>query len=199
MSTVNAMQEPLKLIRACMGLFNASEDLETIAKVNKAVIEAEEIRTREQEESRNTLRALSRQLELAKGNATRPPDHPDENAHTQKINTLDLQKFSLAKNIREMEGEMVSLEAQISSLREESEQIDREQEAPDNLELDDKVIRLHIYRALGVELQITEESNFAEAKIASTAQNDVKTVSLDDKYSRFFYVNYLWDMIEPTH
>lgn len=63
--------------------------------------------------------ALSRKLEMAKTGAARPPGAPDENTHTQNMVALEREKFSLAKNINELEQGVSSLEAGLQQVKNE--------------------------------------------------------------------------------
>ncbi|KAG0235530.1 kinetochore-associated Ndc80 complex subunit spc24 [Actinomortierella wolfii] len=54
------------------------------------------------------------------------------------------------------------------------------------------VLKLHLYRTLGVELVEDERGNFSKARIRS--KNDVHLVKLDDELSPYFQTNLLWDL-----
>ncbi|KAG0254294.1 kinetochore-associated Ndc80 complex subunit spc24 [Actinomortierella ambigua] len=54
------------------------------------------------------------------------------------------------------------------------------------------VLKLHLYRTLGVELVEDDRGSFSKARIRS--KNDVHLVKLDDELSPYFQTNLLWDL-----
>ena len=54
-------------------------------------------------------------------------------------------------------------------------------------------LRLWLYRSLGIELEQDEVGNYNKATINNTRKGDVHVVSIEPKYSRWFYMEYLWE------
>ncbi|KAF9978852.1 kinetochore-associated Ndc80 complex subunit spc24 [Actinomortierella ambigua] len=54
------------------------------------------------------------------------------------------------------------------------------------------VLKLHLYRTLGVELVEDDRGNYSKARIRS--KNDVHLVKFDDELSPYFQTNLLWDL-----
>ena len=72
--------------------------------------------------------ALSRKLELSKSTLDSSLNSPSRQAHATSMLTLDREKFSLAKNINELEGGSHALETTLARLKEELENIGTEED-----------------------------------------------------------------------
>ncbi|KAG0295906.1 kinetochore-associated Ndc80 complex subunit spc24 [Dissophora globulifera] len=55
------------------------------------------------------------------------------------------------------------------------------------------VLRLQLYRGLGIEMLENELGAYSKARIRSSALNDVHVVKFDDQLSPFFQTNLIWD------
>lgn len=87
--------------------------------------------------------------------------------HGQNMLRLDREKFSLAKNINELESSSHHLEGQLARLREELESIDGEdamQTAMMQAE-DGTLLKLKVYRSLGIEIQEDGAGGYNKAVI----------------------------------
>lgn len=57
-------------------------------------------------------------------------------------------------------------------------------------------LKLRIYRSLGIHPEADPTSgNYTKATIHNTKKGDAHFVSIDPKFSRFFYSNYIWDRV----
>jgi len=175
-------------------MFDPSGDVDAVHRIAETMRQTEEIRKQGKEESLGVLRALSRKLEIAKTAAARPPGAPDEHTHTQNMVALDREKFALAKNINELEQGVSSLVAGLQQVKDEIVALEAE-EAEEEVPPDQTVLKLQICRSLGIELVEDAFGNYTKVRICSSPRNDIHTLIIDDKYSRFFYANYLWGMM----
>ncbi|KAF9096278.1 kinetochore-associated Ndc80 complex subunit spc24 [Mortierella sp. AD031] len=55
------------------------------------------------------------------------------------------------------------------------------------------VLRLQLYRGLGIEMLENELGVYSKARIRSNARNDVHLVKFDDQLSPFFQTNLIWE------
>lgn len=115
---------------------------------------------------------------------------------------LDTQKFRIAKAASDYEIECERLEAELETLKarlaeleeqgvEGDESARREREANDAT-----VLRLKIYRSLGIDAEADENGNYNKAVIRDSRKGDVHVVNIDPKFSRFFYANYFWQTMQ---
>ena len=76
-----------------------------------------------------TYVALSRKLELSKSSLDSNVNSPSRQNHASEMIKLDREKFSLAKNINELESGSHALESTLVRVKEELENVDHEEEA----------------------------------------------------------------------
>ena len=72
--------------------------------------------------------ALSRKLELSKSTLDSSFNSPSRQTHATSMLTLDREKFSLAKNINELESGSHALETTLARLKEELDNVDTEED-----------------------------------------------------------------------
>lgn len=61
---------------------------------------------------------------------------------------------------------------------------------------DEVLLRLKIYRSLGIEIERDEkDGEFSRAVIRNDRKGDVHVVNMDRKFSRFFYASYFWQTL----
>lgn len=61
---------------------------------------------------------------------------------------------------------------------------------------DEVLLRLKVYRSLGIELERDEkDGEFSRAIVRNDRKGDVHVINMDKKFSRFFYANYLWQTL----
>ncbi|KAG5519894.1 hypothetical protein PMAC_000171 [Pneumocystis sp. 'macacae'] len=142
-------------------------------------------------------RGLQRQLELLKSSAQASQNSPSRAEHASVILAMDREKFSLAKNINELELSINTLDATYSRLKEELEQLESEDvmDETERMTDDSTLLRLKIYRMLGIDLVEDDAGGYTKAIIRNKNNSDVHAVSIEPRYSHFFYSNYLWDLI----
>ena len=72
--------------------------------------------------------ALSRKLELSKSTLGSSVNSPSRQTHATSMLSLDREKFSLAKNINELESGSHALETTLARLKEELENVGTEED-----------------------------------------------------------------------
>lgn len=63
---------------------------------------------------------------------------------------------------------------------------------------DEVLLRLRVYRSLGIELErdgAGHDGEWTRAVIRNDRKADVHVVNMDKKFSRFFYANYFWQTL----
>ena len=60
---------------------------------------------------------------------------------------------------------------------------------------DPTVLKLKVYRSLGIEAEADERGDYGRAVVRNNVRGDVHVVNIDSKFSRFFYANYFWGTI----
>lgn len=57
---------------------------------------------------------------------------------------------------------------------------------------DPVVLKLKVYRSLGIDVEADAAGTYNKAVIRNNAKGDVHVVNIDPKFSRYFYANYFW-------
>lgn len=117
--------------------------------------------------------------------------------HSSHIATLDTNKFRTAKAISSLETETDRLSSQLASLQErlqelELQGVDGAPEAVRTAVEDEVLLKLKVYRSLGVEVE-REGGEWRKAVVKGRGKGDVKVVVVEKRFSKFFYANYFWD------
>ncbi|OJZ91688.1 hypothetical protein ASPFODRAFT_55376 [Aspergillus luchuensis CBS 106.47] len=116
---------------------------------------------------------------------------------------LDTKKFRIAKSATELEIESERLEGELEMLKErladlEAQGLEGDEPTRREREMDDAtLLRLKIYRSLGVDIEADDAGNFTKAVIRNSRKGDVHVVNIDPKFSRFFYSNYFCRLTSP--
>ncbi|TPX68602.1 hypothetical protein SpCBS45565_g03004 [Spizellomyces sp. 'palustris'] len=151
-----AFHEPRALAYTLMEGMNPSQDAALIRSIDDMMRKTEDERTKVAEDARATLKALSRQLQLAKENAERP------------------------KRELELQNELAVLE--------------REERTEAEMPPTEQRLKLELFRSLGIELQRSDVGEFTKCKVRCYPRHDIQILEFEDKFSRYFYANMLWDM-----
>ncbi|KAH8155342.1 uncharacterized protein LAJ45_00352 [Morchella importuna] len=188
-------EEPHSLISHCIENFNISGDMECLAKCKSDLSKVADKRGKILDDSRNTLRALARKMDIAKQSMEASVAAASKKEHGAKMIKLDREKFSLAKNINELESSSHHLESQLARLKEELEQVDGEDAmANAMMEAEDgTLLKLKVYRSLGIDIQEDGAGGYNKAVIRNSAKGDVHVVNIEKKFSQYFYANYFWN------
>lgn len=152
--------------------------------------------------------------ELSRTLATLQAQHADltaghsGSAHASAIAALDTRKFRTAKAASdlEMEAERLALVRDDAAARLRDLDAQGVEGSDPSAAADDHVLlRLKVYRSLGVELERdgagdgggggAGAAEFARAVVRNDRRGDVQVVNMDRRFSPFFYANYFWQML----
>ncbi|KAI9141388.1 Spc24 subunit of Ndc80-domain-containing protein [Paraphysoderma sedebokerense] len=195
MMSLNSLDEPRQLVQQTIATLSPAADIEVIHNIGDIAAGTEEIRAKQREELRDILRSLSRKLEVAKTNASRPEKQPNETLHAEKMVELDKEKFLLKRDIADLEEtkEYPFFKSHLEVLKMELSSVD--EQLKQELPVDSNVVLLRLYRALGVTLYPDQQGQSQKAVIRSQNNNDAAVIQLNDnKYSPFYTTNFIWEM-----
>ena len=132
-------------------------------------------------------------------------------AHASEIARLDTQKFRTAKAASDLEmeaGRLAQQRADLAARLEELEiqGVEGESSSANDIVDDEILLRLKVYRSLGIDLERDEKAaagadgaaasgEFSQAVVRNDRRGDVHVINLDKKFSRFFYANYFWQTL----
>eukprot|EP00136_Aspergillus_niger_P010208 XP_003188604.1 kinetochore protein spc24 [Aspergillus niger CBS 513.88] len=170
-------ENPAGLINHTIGNFNIHPDKQAVTRIN------------------DSLAALQQSRELRRDGAY-------SGKHAAEMVELDTKKFRIAKSATELEIESERLEGELEMLKErladlEAQGLEGDEPTRREREMDDAtLLRLKIYRSLGVDIEADDAGNFTKAVIRNSRKGDVHVVNIDPKFSRFFYSNYFWSTMQ---
>ncbi len=62
--------------------------------------------------------------------------------------------------------------------------------------MDDEItLKLKIYRSLGIEIERDADGEYTKAIVRNRGKGDVHVFNLENKFSKFFYANFLWQTL----
>lgn len=191
-----------QLISHCVLNFNIQPDKAALSRINESLSTIREMRRMRVSSAEDALRRLARQHSTLSTQHRELLSSHDSSAHASEIMALDTRKFRIAKQASELEVEnerlAAELEAQKQRLAELEEQgVEGDERARRAREADDPtVLRLWLYRSLGITLEQDEAGNYGKATIGDTRRGDVHVVNIDPKFSRWFYADYFWSTMQ---
>ncbi|KAJ3087914.1 hypothetical protein HK102_009990 [Quaeritorhiza haematococci] len=171
-ANASALDEPRAFIPNIIELLNPNEDLALIRETDDVARKTEDHWRKGELEAQDLLRALTRQLHIAKEAAEAPQREHDSTQHSEQLEQLKGLKAELAALNREE--------------REESE-----------LQPDEISLKLQVFRSLGIKLLMDKDGTFSKCQIPVHSQNDIHNVDFKEPHTRFYYANVLWDMATP--
>jgi len=122
--------------------------------------------------------------------------------HASEIARLDTQKFRTAKAASDAETEAERLEQQAADLAARLQELELqgvdggEGARPRDPVEDEVLLRLKVYRSLGIDIERDErDGDFTKAIVRNDRKGDVHVVNMDKKFSKFFYANYFWQTL----
>lgn len=172
--------------------------------------QARELRLRDGEAS---LRKLGRQLAAARARHEELAAAHRAADHANQISALDTRKFRIAKAASDLETDAERLSSRLADLSARLTELELqgaeggvgggaaggpggEGGSTADLVEDEVLLRLKVYRSLGIEVERDAEGgDFARAVVRNDRKGDVHVVNLDKKFSRFFYANYFWQTL----
>ncbi|PGH08706.1 hypothetical protein AJ79_05897 [Helicocarpus griseus UAMH5409] len=195
-------EDPATLIHHTIGNFNIQPDKLALTRINDSLSSLQQSRDLRTREAEISLRKLARNLNtLSAQHADNVASH-DPARHAASIVELDTKKFRIAKAASELEIESERLEGELETLKARLAELDAQglegdEQARRERELDDStILRLKIYRSLGIDVEADEAGNYNKAIIRNSRKGDVHVVNIDPKFSRFFYANYFWQTMQ---
>ncbi|MCJ1338328.1 kinetochore-associated Ndc80 complex subunit spc24 [Bachmanniomyces sp. S44760] len=191
-------EDPATLIHHTTTNFNIHPDRTAISRIHESLSTLSQARCLRLHEAESSLRKLSRNLStLSTHHAETVSAHSSE-SHATNIVELDTAKFRIAKAASDLEIEGERLEAELEGrkdrLRElEAQGVEGDEGVRLRREVEDPVVlKLKVYRSLGIDVEADKSGTYNKAVIRNNAKGDVHVVSIDPKSSRFFYANYFW-------
>lgn len=156
-------------------------------------------------EAEGALRKLSRQLSAMQSQHQELVSAHSAAGHASDISRLDTQKFRIAKAASDLEMDTERLSGQLADLNARLQELELQGAegggggggaGADPVE-DEVLLRLKVYRALGVDIERDERDggDFSRAVVRNDRRGDVHVVNMDKKFSRFFYANYFWQTL----
>ncbi|KAI6093522.1 Spc24 subunit of Ndc80-domain-containing protein [Hypoxylon rubiginosum] len=195
-------EDPATLIGHTINNFNIAPDKLAVSRITDSLStlkQARELRIREAESS---LKKLGRSLNTLQSQHEELTSTHSSSAHASEISRLDTQKFRIAKAASDLEMEAERLSSQQADLAARLQELELQgvEGSPDDARrdpVDDEVLlRLKVYRSLGIELERDEkDGEFSRAIVRNDRKGDVHVINMDKKFSRFFYANYLWQTL----
>ncbi|MCJ1256460.1 kinetochore-associated Ndc80 complex subunit spc24 [Lignoscripta atroalba] len=191
-------EDPATLIHHTIGNFNIHPDKVAISRINESLSTLQQARDLRIREAESALKKLSRTLSTLSNHHAETLSSHSPGSHASQIVELDTQKFRTAKAASELEIEGERLEQELEGLKgrlaelegqgvEGSEELRRGREGEDEV-----VLKLKVYRSLGIDVEADKAGNYNKAVIRNNQKGDVHVVNIDPKFSRFFYANYFW-------
>ncbi|OBZ75700.1 putative kinetochore protein spc24 [Grifola frondosa] len=186
------IKDTIKAIRDMIPIIDPEEDYLTIAAAEEQMAVTEDTRQHELDQAHSKLRSLARVLEAARASATRPSTIPSAEAHTARMNDLDVTRLSLAKAINDAESALASKEAELARLKEETRILEMSDPAAEH-ELDATALRLAMYKGLGFEPVIDKDGHMIKMLIRAES-GDVHCVAFERGKSDYENAQRLWKL-----
>ncbi|KNG86347.1 kinetochore protein spc24, partial [Aspergillus nomiae NRRL 13137] len=202
LATMLLDENPGTLIHHTIGNFNIQPDKQAVTRINDSLSTLQQSRELRMREAESSLRKLSRHLHSLNAQHEEAVAAHDSSKHAADMVELDTKKFRIAKAATELEIESERLESELEMLKErladlEAQGLEGDEATRRERELDDAtILRLKIYRSLGVDIEADDAGNFNKAVIRNSRKGDVHVVNIDPKFSRFFYSNYFWSTLQ---
>ncbi|ORY42002.1 kinetochore-Ndc80 subunit Spc24 [Rhizoclosmatium globosum] len=134
---------------------------------------------------------------MQKPRRTRPQlKNVGKQANAAKVAVLEDQQYIIGKKIHEHEKSVTSLEATKRHLLIDLEQLKAKEAAEAALPPDESLLKLNIYKSLGIDLVYNENQEVIRCLVRSVEKNGITPVEMEGaKFSDFFYSNVLWEMM----
>ncbi|GAD92431.1 hypothetical protein NFIA_088520 [Paecilomyces variotii No. 5] len=195
-------EDPATLIHHTIGNFNIHPDKLAVTRITDSLSTMQQSRELRIREAESALRKLTRNLNSMAAHHEETVAAHDSAKHAAQIVELDTKKFRIAKAASELEIESERLEGELEMLKDrlaelEAQGLEGDEAARREREAEDAtILRLKIYRSLGIDVEADEAGNYNKAVIRNSRKGDVHVVNIDSKFSRFFYANYFWSTMQ---
>lgn len=190
------------LISHCITNFNIAPDRAALARITESASTVQEMRRMRITNAEDALRRLARQHATLSTQHRELTSAHDSASHASEIMSLDTRKFRVAKQANDLESENERLQSEWERIKarlaeledqgvEGDERVRRAREADDPT-----VLRLWLYRSLGISLEMDERGEYRKAVVGDHRKGDVHVVNVDPKFSRSFYADYFWGSMQ---
>ncbi|KAI4169145.1 MAG: hypothetical protein LQ343_005890 [Gyalolechia ehrenbergii] len=194
-------EDPATLIHHTIGNFNIHPDKTAIGRINESLSTLQQARDLRIRDAENALKKLSRNFQTLATQHSETVSAHSSTDHASQIVELDTQKFRVAKAASDLEIEGERLEQELEGLKGRLRALDMQGIEGDEAmkakrELEDPtILKLKVYRSLGIDLDLDGTGAYNKATIRNTHKGDVHVVNIDPKFSKFFYANYFWQTL----
>ncbi|MCJ1444936.1 MAG: kinetochore-associated Ndc80 complex subunit spc24 [Stictis urceolatum] len=192
---------PADLINHATTNFNINPDKNAVARIHESLSTLEQARQLRIREAGSALKRLSRtHTSLAQQHQETVSSHSSA-AHAAKIVELDTEKFRIAKSASDLEIESERFHSELDGLRGrlqelESQGVEGDEQSRARWESEDPtVLRLAVYRSLGIDVEADAAGNYSKAVVRNAQKGDVHVVNINPKFSRYFYADFFWGKI----
>lgn len=196
-------EDPATLLRHTISNFSTQPDRAAVSRINDSLSTLQTSRSLRIEDAETALRKLSRQLATASSQHREATDSHNAHQHSSEVVELDTKKFKVAKQAQELEVEGEKLESELARLRRrldelEEQGVEGDVQARRQREADDPtILRLWLYRSLGVTLEQDHAGNYNKATVNNAKKGDVHVLNIEpSKFSKHFYADYLWNTMQ---
>ncbi|KAI9013157.1 Spc24 subunit of Ndc80-domain-containing protein [Gaertneriomyces semiglobifer] len=171
-----------------------AHEVEQIRGIHKMMKRSADARSKQVDSIQGTLKALSRTLQTAQISTASPKYSLDLQQFSDRMIALDREKYSISRNIAEVDDSVEGLEAQLRNLQREEKELEQEEIEEEEKELSATCLKLQIYKELGITLQRDDTGQIKGCKVLCYPKRDIQFIDFEDKFSRFYYANFLWDL-----
>ncbi|KAK5070992.1 putative kinetochore protein spc24 [Lithohypha guttulata] len=196
-------EDPATLLRHTISNFSTQPDRAAVSHINESLSTLQQSRELRLNDAETALRKLSRQLATVSSQHREATGSHDAQRHASEIVELDTKKFRVAKQAQELEVEGERLDSELDRLRRrledlEEQGVEGDAQARAQREVDDPtVLRLWLYRSLGITLEPDHAGNYNKATVNNTKKGDVHIVNVEpQKFSKYFYADYFWSTMQ---
>ncbi|KAI9811862.1 MAG: kinetochore-associated Ndc80 complex subunit spc24 [Pycnora praestabilis] len=191
-------EDPATLIHHTIGNFNISPDKFALGRINESLSTLKQARDLRVREAESAVKKLSRNLSTLQSHHSETLSTHNPADHASQILSLDTQKFRIAKTASDLEIEGERFEQELDGLKSKLQELEMQgveggEAERGKRELEDEtLLKLKVYRSLGIDVESDQAGNYHKAIIRNNQKGDVHVVNIDPKFSRFFYANYFW-------
>ncbi|KAI9796015.1 MAG: kinetochore-associated Ndc80 complex subunit spc24 [Candelina submexicana] len=191
-------EDPATLIHHTIGNFNIQPDKLALGRINESLSTLQQARDLRVKEAESALKKLARNFSTLQSHHGETVASHNAADHASQILSLDTQKFRIAKTASDLEIEGERLEQELEGLKGKLQELEMQgveggegERGKRELE-DETLLKLKVYRSLGIDIESDGAGNYNKAVIRNDKKGDVHVVNIDPKFSRFFYANYFW-------
>ncbi|PNS16854.1 hypothetical protein CAC42_4818 [Sphaceloma murrayae] len=188
-------EDPVTLIRQTTLNFHTHSDLSSLSRIGSSLSTLRSARSLRLDTQKQKVSTLSRQLRSAQQSHNDALDNHDASGHAQEVLRLDTEKFRIAKGVSEVRSECERREGEMRGLRRALDSLEEgaggRRGRGDEVD-DETVLKLRIYRGLGVEAEQDDAGDFRKAVVRNRVRGDVNVVNVESGVGRGFYVSHIW-------